>query len=224
MNHNKLIAVGLILTIGVFLAVGCIGEGKAYKDCGTSSSATVEEKSDKCFRQHFSNCTPAKVIHEPQNLREGFKALYKVEGGEPGNCKLTIKILKEPDPDKKEVEGKKVTCTATGSKVPGLDGFISDPKTKECKGDVEVFKGTYAIAKASVKSKLKMDTAECRGAIYDSLEEPNFDSLGKPHEDICGDICSDWKNSDKKITEEAKNKGIENAYQACISGKTEWIK
>lgn len=67
-------------------------------------------------------------------------------------------------------------------------------------------------------SMAKEDAQNCSQAITEKGEE-----LGTPNEEICGDICSEWKGSEVKILQEAENNDLENVYQVCISGKPQWI-
>lgn len=66
---------------------------------------------------------------------------------------------------------------------------------------------------------MKQAASQCASYLASEGKE-----TGTPNESICGNICSEYKENDFQVTDEAKNNGIENPYQACIAGKPEWIK
>lgn len=112
MDKRKLIAI-VVLIAGSLLATGCVnGGGKSYKDCGTA--ADPQDQAIKCFSDAFSNCTPTKVSlkSSEQNSME-----YLIEGGKPGQCKVSWKIEKS---DKySEIQGEKITCTIEQNSLKG---------------------------------------------------------------------------------------------------------
>lgn len=132
LNRNEFVALALMLTLGLFLTVGCVNltpedsgndtsveedvnDDKEYKDCGIAASP--ESKELECLNQTLRDCEPSKL--KVESVEEDLEMEYIVEGGEPESCEVTWKIMKGGE-KYSELEGEQITCTITKVREKGL--------------------------------------------------------------------------------------------------------